>query len=116
MRTGCAILSLSDVLLRAAGPSFLHYSPAASVIKLKKKKDFSPLCHIYRSPFCIQSAETVWAVVMRPVGHSWPSWGEWQSLAEPAGTFWGHDELRCLPDSEVKLQRASSDFAHAAFH
>lgn len=57
------------------------------------------------SLFCIQSAGAAQAVLMRPVGHPQPSWGEWQSLAWPAGTFRGHYELRWLPDSEVKLQR-----------
>lgn len=57
------------------------------------------------SPLCIWSAGAEQTVVMRLAGHPQPSWDEWQSLAEPAGTFWGHRELRWLPDSEVKLQR-----------
>lgn len=56
-------------------------------------------------PHCIWSTGAVQTVVMRLAGRPQPSWGERQSLAELAGTFWGHHELRWLPDSEVKIQR-----------
>lgn len=87
LRMGSAIPSLSDVPLRAAGLSFPHYLPEASVIKKKKQKKkifflrgvtfmapaFLPVLHSERrsSSGCVNEA----------VGRPRPSWGEWQSLA-----------------------------------